>query len=77
VSTGTVKIWYHAEIVSGQRYNDKESQVSTSDRVPDPHPAGSGTAVFCGFLRAAVGNLERELSAGPGVRAAACGYATA
>jgi len=23
VSTGTVKIWYHAGIVSGQRYNDK------------------------------------------------------
>ena len=23
VSTSTVKIWYHAGIVSGQRYNDK------------------------------------------------------
>ena len=23
VSTGTVKIWYHAGIASGQRYNDK------------------------------------------------------
>ena len=24
VSAGTVKIWYHAGIVSGQRYNNKE-----------------------------------------------------
>jgi hypothetical protein len=33
VSTGTVKIWHHAGIVSGQRYNDKAKSSTTR-----PHP---------------------------------------
>jgi DNA invertase Pin-like site-specific DNA recombinase len=35
VSTGTVKIWYHAGIVSGQRYNDK-GQVLYHPPGPNP-----------------------------------------
>ena len=35
VSTGTVKIWYHAGIVSGQRYNDKGEVLY---RPPGPNP---------------------------------------
>jgi hypothetical protein len=35
VSAGTVKIWYHAGIVSGQRYNDK-GQVLYHRPVPNP-----------------------------------------
>jgi len=35
VSTGTVKIWYHAGIVSGQRYNDK-GQVLYDPPGPNP-----------------------------------------
>ncbi len=35
VSTGTVKIWYHAGIVSGQRYNDK-GQVLYNPPGPNP-----------------------------------------
>ena len=33
VPAGTVKIWYHAGIVSGQRYNDKGEVLYTR---PDP-----------------------------------------
>ena len=36
VSTGTVKIWYHAGIVSGQRYNDK-GEVLYHPPGPNPH----------------------------------------
>ena len=35
VSTGTVKIWYHAGIVSGQRYNDKREVLYDP---PGPNP---------------------------------------
>ena len=35
VSTGTVKIWYHAGIVSGQRYNDKDQVLYDP---PGPNP---------------------------------------
>jgi len=35
VSTGTVKIWYHAGIVSGQRYNDKGEVLYNP---PGPNP---------------------------------------
>jgi DNA invertase Pin-like site-specific DNA recombinase len=35
VSTGTVKIWYHAGIVSGQRYNDKDQVLYNP---PGPNP---------------------------------------
>ena len=35
VSAGTVKIWYHAGIVSGQRYNDKGEVLYNP---PGPNP---------------------------------------
>jgi hypothetical protein len=35
VSTGTVKIWYHTGIVSGQRYNDKDQVLYNP---PGPNP---------------------------------------
>jgi hypothetical protein len=35
VSAGTVKIWYHAGIVSGQRYNDKDQVLYNP---PGPNP---------------------------------------
>ncbi len=38
VSASTVKIWYHAGIVSGQRYNDKD-QVLYNPPGPNPPPA--------------------------------------
>ena len=41
VSTGTVKIWYHAGIVSGQRYNDKD-QVLYNPPGPNPPPRHQG-----------------------------------
>lgn len=43
----------------------------------DSTPAGGDTAMLREFLHAAVGYLERELAARPGVRAAACEYARA
>ena len=39
VSTGTVKIWYHAGIINGQPYNDK-GQCLPATR---PQPASPGT----------------------------------
>ena len=41
VSTGTVKIWYHAGIVSGQRYNDK-GEVLYDPPGPNPPPRHQG-----------------------------------
>jgi len=41
VSTGTVKIWYHAGIVSGQRYNDKD-QVLYNPPGPNPPTVHQG-----------------------------------
>ncbi len=41
VSPGTVKIWYHAGIVSGQRYNDKD-EVLYNPPGPNPPPRHQG-----------------------------------
>src|SRR5215831_6094457 len=41
VSTSTVKIWYHAGIVSGQRYNDKD-EVLYNPPGPNPPPRHQG-----------------------------------